>query len=131
MTRDGMVRMIRANLQNVDAIYLFGSESAGEQHAHSDIDLAVMSNATLLPMRLWEVSQELASRAARDVDLVDLREASTVMRMQVISTGERLFCANEQRCEVFEDFVFSAYARLNEERAAILQDIRGRGSIYG
>lgn len=131
MTRDDMVQMIRANLQDVQAIYLFGSESAGEQHAHSDIDFAIMSNATLPPMRLWGVSQELASRVSRDVDIVDLREASTVMRMQVVSTGERLFCMSEKRCEAFEDFVFSDYARLNEERAAILQDIRRRGSIYG
>ncbi len=131
MTRDDMVRMILASFQNVDAIYLFGSESAGAQHAHSDIDLAVISNATLSPKRLWEVSQELAARASRDVDIVDLREASTVMRMQVVSTGERLFCASEKRCEAFEDFVYSDYARLNEERAAILQDIRRRGSIYG
>lgn len=69
--------------------------------------------------------------AGRDVDLVDLRAASTVLRARVIAEGERLFCAAESLCAEFEDVAFSAYARLNEERRAILQDIQQRGSVYG
>jgi len=65
------------------------------------------------------------------VDLIDLRSASTVMRAQVVSTGERLFCANEPACGEFEDRVYSDYARLNEERHHILNDIKARGRIYG
>ncbi len=53
------------------------------------------------------------------------------MRMQVISKGQRIYCSNEQSCEMFEDFVFSDYARLNEERAGILEDIGQRGAVYG
>ena len=65
------------------------------------------------------------------MDQVDLRSASTVMRAQVISTGERLYCANEPYCGEFEDRVYSEYAHLNEERQHILNDIRERGRIYG
>ena len=32
--------------------------------------------------------------------------------------------------ERFEDFVFASYARLNEERRGILEDIRRRGRIH-
>ena len=131
MIRDDMVRMIRDNLQNVQAIYLFGSESMGAQHAQSDIDLAILSNIRLPATRLWELAQMLASKVSRDVDVIDLNQASTVMRLQIISTGRRLFCSNENACASFENFVYSDYARLNEERAAILQDIRRRGSVYG
>lgn len=131
MIRDDIVRIILANLQNVQAIYLFGSESMGEQHAQSDIDLAILSNTRLPETRLWELAQMLASKMSREVDVIDLKQASTVMRLQIISTGQCLFCLNEKLCTAFEDFVYSDYARLNEERASILQDIHHRGSVYG
>jgi hypothetical protein len=66
----------------------------------------------------------------RDVDLIDLRQASTVMRMQVVSTGESLFSADDPKREQFETMVYASYARLNEERRGILDDIRARGRVY-
>ncbi len=67
----------------------------------------------------------------RYVDLVDLRAASTVMQMQVLLTEECLFCGDVQARDLFEMIVYASYARLNEERAGILEDIRTRGSVYG
>lgn len=125
------VQIIRSTLPDVQTIYLFGSQSTGEQHADSDIDIAILLEHTLPETAIWELSQKLAHQYSRNVDLIDLRSASTVMRMQIISKGRRLFCANRTTCEMFEDFVFSDYARLNEERAGILEDIRQRGSVYG
>ena len=77
------------------------------------------------------LAQVSAAEYSRDVDLIDLQQASTVMRIQVISTGERLYCSDEHACELFEDFVYSSYAHFNEERAGILRDIAQRGSVYG
>ena len=112
-------------------IYLFGSWSLGSQHEDSDIDLALLSKHKLPETKIWALAQTLAAKYSRDVDLVDLHQASTVMRMQVISKGQRIYCSNERSCETFEDFVFSDYARLNEERAGILEDIGQRGAVYG
>jgi uncharacterized protein len=67
----------------------------------------------------------------RDVDLVDLRSASTVMRMQVISTGECLTAADEAARREFEMYTYSDYARLNEERRDILKRISASGLVYG
>lgn len=125
------VQIIRNALPGVQAIYLFGSQSTGEQHIDSDIDIAILPKQALPETTIWALSQTLAQQYSRNVDLIDLRNASTVMRMQVISKGRRLFCANRIACELFEDFVFSDYARLNEEREGILEDIRQRGSVYG
>jgi len=80
---------------------------------------------------LWGVAQDIAKVIGKNVDLVDLLQASTVMRMQVISTGKRLYCSNLIVCEQFEDYVYVAYARLNEERRGILEDIKQRGTVYG
>ncbi len=126
-----LVEAIRSEIPDVMAIYLFGSATAGELRSDSDIDLAVLLANPLPAPHLWSLAQSLAVSAGRDVDLIDLRSASTVMRAQVISTGKRLYCANEPYCCEFEDRVYSEYAHLNEERQHILNDIRERGRIYG
>ena len=82
-------------------------------------------------MRRFELAQELAIQLHRDVDLVDLRTASTVMRVQVISTGEYLEPPNEPTRREFEMYVFAGYARLNEERREILKRISASGLGYG
>jgi hypothetical protein len=52
------------------------------------------------------------------------------MRMQVISTGICLDAPDEPACREFEMYSYSDYARLNEQRKGILDDIRTRGSVY-
>jgi hypothetical protein len=74
----------------------------------------------LNPLERWNLAQDLANLLKREVDLVDLRKASTVMRMQVISLGQYLYESNRQERDRFEDYVFSSYARLNEERKEIM-----------
>ena len=126
-----LIEGVRSEMPDVVAIYLFGSAAAGELRADSDIDLAVLPAAPMPAAQLWSLAQELAVSAGRDVDLINLQSASTVMRAQVISTGKRLYCANELLCGEFEDRVYADYARLNEGRRYILDDIRERGRIYG
>jgi len=126
-----MIEGIRSEIPDVVAIYLFGSAAAGELRADSDIDLAVLPSTLLSAAHLWSLAQTLAVSAGRDVDLINLQSASTVMRAQVISTGKRLYCANQSLCSEFEGRVYADYARLNEERQHILDDIRERGRIYG
>jgi uncharacterized protein len=118
-------------LPDCRAIYRFGSWRSDSERPDSDIDLAVLLVMPLEPVRRWEIAQTLASLAGRDVDLVDLSSASTVLRMQVIGTGERLFCGDVIAGEQFDDLVFSSYARLNEERRWILSDVHRRGSVFG
>ncbi len=125
------IECITHEFSQVEAIYLFGSAASGQMHANSDIDLAVYAAQRFDRLSLWNVSRKLTVITGRDVDLIDLRSASGVLRMQVVSGGERIFCKNIMACEQFEDVVFSDYARLNEERAGILADIRQRGSVYG
>lgn len=126
-----MVGAVLKSLPDCQAIYRFGSWGTSEQRPDSDIDLAILPASPLDPVRRWQLAQSLASLAGRDVDLVDLLCASTVMRMQVLATGDRLFCADDYAVEMFEDVTFSSYARLNEECGEILSEIRARGSVHG
>lgn len=129
--RTHIIRALLDSLPGIVAIYRFGSWDTPQARSDSDIDLAVLPEQPLSNLDRWELSQKLAQIASRDVDLVDLRSASTVMRLQIIAHGERLYCADEAEAGRFETSVYSGYARLNEERREILADIRDRGSVYG
>lgn len=113
------------------ALYRFGSQAKGTARPGSDVDLAVLTRDPIPNLRRFELAQELAIRLHRDVDLVDLRTASTVMRMQVISTGECLDAPDQSARREFEMYAYSDYARLNEERREILKRIRASGLVYG
>lgn len=113
------------------AVYRFGSLGTSSERQESDIDLAFLAELPLLNITRWNLAQELASTLGMDVDLVDLKQATTVMRLQVVAHGTRIFCTDDNRVGTFEDMVFSAYARLNEERRGILDDIQSRGCVYG
>jgi len=126
-----LVKQLLEELPDCRAIYSFGSWGTSAQKPDSDIDLAVLPATPMNHLRCWELAQSLASLVNRDVDLVDLLSASTVLRLQVVATGERLYSADDYIVELFEDTAFSSYARLNEERREILIDIRARGSVYG
>ena len=116
---------------DVLAIYIFGSLERGDQDAESDVDVAVLGPVSLGPTRVFDIAQQLAAVVHRDVDLLDLRSATTVMRMQVVSTGRCVYSNDEIKRQAFEMLVYSSYARLNEERREILKDIAARGTVYG
>ena len=126
-----IVSFLTERIPDLIAIYLFGSSVQGTPGLESDIDLAILPVQPLDPLERWNLTQDLASLLKREVDLVDLRKASTVMRMQVISSGQYLYESNRQERDRFEDYVFSSYARLNEERKEIIKKVQERGTIYG
>lgn len=130
MNKDSIIRTIHESVPGVIAVYQFGSQVTGKTHKESDLDLAVLASAPIPPVQCFDLAQELAHLAKCAVDVVDLRQASTVMRMQVISTGTCLFSSNDIERERFETMVYSAYARLNEERREILKDIAQRGEVH-
>jgi len=128
---DQLVTLIQKIVPDVRAVYRFGSSGSGVTHAESDLDLAILPPDPLPPQDRWDLEQDLSVALHRDVDLIDLRVASTVMRMQVVSTGTVLFESDRAVRQAFEVHTYSAYALLNEERAGILDDIRERGRVYG
>jgi predicted nucleotidyltransferase len=131
MTDSSLIAQIRKAIPNLIACYRFGSTERGHTRPDSDVDLAILSDKTLSELDRFELAQDLAIQLHRDVDLIDLRAASTVMRMQVLSTGTCLTSEDERARREFEMYTYSDYARLNEERREILKGIAKRGLIYG
>jgi uncharacterized protein len=126
-----IVKLVKQALPDVLSIYLFGSATTKFARTESDVDLAVLSQHKMAPLETWELSQKIAYVIRMDVDLIDLLQASTVLRMQIVGTGKRIYCKDKLACDVFETMVYSSYAFLNEERKEILEDIKQRGSVYG
>ncbi len=131
LANNDIVHCLLASFPDTLAVYWFGSFSAGDEHPKSDLDLALFPVAPLDPVARWEAVPKMAQIAGRDVDLVDLLSASTVIRMQVVAHGRRLYAADENQVGRFEDRVFSDYARLNGERRGILETIQQTGTVYG
>lgn len=127
---EGCVRLLQARVPGLLAVYAFGSRVQGTATAQSDLDLAVLVAGYADVTRLWQLSGELADVAGCDVDLLDLRAASTVMQYQVITQGDRWW-ARDAQAALFESAILSEKTELDAARAGLLADIGQRGSVYG
>jgi predicted nucleotidyltransferase len=112
------------------AVYQFGSQAHGRARKDSDVDLAILAMAPIPEAGRFDLAQDLAIMLHRDVDLIDLRAASTVMRMQALSSGVCLVDQNPSARAEFEMYAYADYARLNEERRELVKGIQERGSVY-
>ena len=121
-----MIATLQAALPNLLAIYLFGSHAQDNAGPDSDIDIAVLVAGKLDPLQLWELAQEIGP----NLDILDLRTASTVIQYQIITTGLRLWTKNAQAA-IFESTILSDKTELDTARAPLLADIQREGSIYG
>jgi predicted nucleotidyltransferase len=128
--REAIVGQLQTQLPGLLAIYAFGSRVQGNANAGSDLDLAVLVAGYAPPLRLWALANALAELAGCEVDLLDLRAASTVMQYQVIATGERWWAADVQSV-LYEAMILSERTELERARAGLLGDIEQQGSVYG
>ncbi|MCK6259513.1 nucleotidyltransferase domain-containing protein [Fictibacillus sp. KIGAM418] len=111
-------------------IIIFGSYAKDSVHKESDIDIAFHSQKKFTTYEIFEFSQELASLLKVDVDLVDINAASTVFKAQIYTTGQLIYCVDDNVFKNLQMTALSMYAKLNEERKNILKKIDESGSIY-
>lgn len=126
----GLLEQLQVDFPTLLAFYAFGSRAQGTATEDSDLDLAVLVQGYSEPLALWELANRLADSVGCEVDLLDLRAASTVMQAQILRTGHRLW-AKQPEADLFEMFALSEKTALDEARAGLLADIQRRGSIYG
>lgn len=67
-------------------------------------------------MEVFQAAGLLSQQLGSEVDLVDLTRASTVMRKEILRTGETIEVQDSLVSQTFEMLALSDYARLNEER---------------
>lgn len=130
MDENLIINTIENTLTGILGIYIFGSQVTGNTHLESDLDVAVLVAGYAPSETLFQLANDLAESIGIEVDLVDLRAASTVMATQILQSGKRIWAKNPE-ADTFEAAVFSEKMALDQARAPLLADIRKRGSIYG
>lgn len=133
-TIEGIISTLLAAYPATQAIYLFGSYGTENEWPDSDVDIALLlppdeaKKAGALVMSEWHFA--LVSLLKKDVDLVNLRQVSTVFQKEIIMAERRIFCADDYAADEFEMLVLSLYQKLNEERAELLAEGLRSGSFY-
>jgi len=129
-----VTELIRAYYPDIQAIYLFGSAVNYQLQSDSDIDIALLlphqvakklGNLSMSPLHL-----ELTHYFQRNVDLINLREVTTVFQYIIINTGKIIYYRDKITYRTFEILTWSFYQKLNEERAAILEAFFKTGQAY-
>ena len=119
-----IIDFIRKKISDVISIYIFGSFAANQETPSSDLDIAYFASKKTNSVKKWEIQEELASLLDIDVDLVDLQEASVILRTEVIEKGKLIFNNDKYKTDYFEMTTYSMYADLNESRVDILNDYK-------
>ncbi|MCO1603825.1 type VII toxin-antitoxin system MntA family adenylyltransferase antitoxin [Desulfosporosinus nitroreducens] len=112
-------------------LILFGSSVKGYFREDSDIDIAFINAKEVKSYDLYLLAQALVIEVGREVDLVDLRQASTVFKAQILGSGQVIYSNDPTKLAEFQIRALKEYALLNEERAEILKNISARRSVYG
>lgn len=114
-----IIDFLKENI-NPYLIILFGSYVKGNFRPDSDIDIAFLSDNKFTNYELFMLAQELADILKYEVDLINLDNASTVFKAQILGTGKIIYCTDDTRRKFFTLRAFKEYALLNEERKVIL-----------
>jgi uncharacterized protein len=129
-----IVDTVLAVYPDTQAIYLFGSYGTADEWPDSDVDIALLLPPVAAKeagsLLLGELHLALQSLLNKEVDLLNLRQVSTVMQKEVVFGGRRIFCADEYATAEFEMLVLSFYQKLNEERREILKAFRESKRAY-
>jgi predicted nucleotidyltransferase len=128
-----IISIVREHYPRVLGIYVFGTFGAAKERPDSDLDLALLlhpEEAKRENSLAFSVCRNvLESRTGRSVDLINLMETNTVFQNEIITEGKLVYCLDPEETDAFEMQVLSAYQKLNEERAAILNDIMTSGRV--
>ncbi len=125
-----IIRFLKTEF-NPKFIYLFGSFAKGEGRNDSDIDLAIYTDNIIDSYKLFMAAGHLSFEVKRDIQIIHLKDISTVFAAQIVGTKEVLYCEDEYLMANYDIKVFKEYAKLNEERKVILETIERDGRIYG
>lgn len=106
------------------ALYLFGSRARHEETEHSDVDVGVLWHEKQALQDALLLEDALEHRLGLKVDVVDAGRASAFLALDIIR-GERVFCADPDRCDEFELYVMRRAGDLapfeRERRRRLLQ----------
>lgn len=123
-----IVERILREIPRILVIYAYGSRPRGEEHPGSDLDLALLlpRGTDVSPDLLAQLEGDFEALAGFPVELSILSlETQVVHCKEVIGCGTPLYVADRRALDEFEMHALSYYARLCEDRKAVLQAYAG------
>ncbi|KNF08502.1 nucleotidyltransferase domain-containing protein [Gottschalkia purinilytica] len=115
---------------NPKFIYLFGSYAKGIARGDSDIDLGIYTDNMITTYELFMAAGRLSMKLKKDVEIINLKDISTVFAAQIVIIRDVLYCEDENLRANYEIRILKDYAKLNEERQVILDVIKEDEKIY-
>ena len=142
ISQNDIVASIQAVLTDVDdivAVYLFGSTAQNMAHRFSDVDVAVLfeeeMDAETLFRRTLTIGAVLEAQLNAPVDVVALNRAPIFMRFKIIQTGKLI--AERKRTErcLFQmrtmNEYYDAKPYLDYQRSEAIRRIQEKGLGHG
>jgi hypothetical protein len=130
VTREQQLGDVLARAPSVKAAWLFGSVAEGRDGPLSDLDVAVLGCAELSFDERAQLAADLERAAGRRCDVVVVEHASPVLGMEIVRSGRRLFCRDEEAADRWEDFALRRYLGTAHLRrivhAYLREDLLGR-----
>ncbi len=115
-------------LGDVQLAVLFGSAVSGALREDSDVDLAVMYTSPLGADRLIRLVGEVSAVFGRPVDLVDLRRAGPIIKMQVLQNGCPVLINDRDAFERFRMYTPSEYSDFKLCRRPAEENLKAWGA---
>ena len=114
MTRIELENKLRTILARKDVRFaiLFGSSAMRSPDAARDVDVAVSSPRPMTLMQRAALEVELEQAVGKPVDVVDVDEASTLLRFEIVRHGVVVASKDEGALRAFQARVPLEYADL-------------------
>lgn len=104
-----IVEALREVFRDALFVYVHGSAASGRLTEESDLDVAVMFERNLSLDERGSLAETLERRVGRKVDLLDLRTADPIIKMQVLSKGQAVVVEDRRALAEFRMYTPSLY----------------------
>jgi predicted nucleotidyltransferase len=129
-----IIQAILNHHPDIQAIYLFGSYGTDYERPESDVDIALLlspaESKTVGSPLAGKLHLELEQLLNKDVDLINLRQVSTVLQKEVVAANRCIYQSDKYASEEFEMLALSQYQKLNEERSDIVENALAGGRFH-
>jgi predicted nucleotidyltransferase len=115
--------------EEIVAVYLFGSAAANRLTPESDVDIGILFRQKPSALELLQLQQEFTDVLGIQADVVNLDDASPILRMQVLKYGIRVYTKDVRRVNEFFVRTINEYDDLKRVRKPIEDNIL-KGRIY-
>jgi|TARA_B100000315_G_scaffold118429_1_gene108533 predicted nucleotidyltransferase len=117
------VKQYAVKTPRIVAIYLYGSYAKGKTKKNSDVDLGILFSKETDGFKRIEMETDLSNLLKKDVDLVDMKKASPLLRHQIYKYGAEIYSKESDypacfRASSMQEYLDTLY--LQEQRMKIL-----------